>query len=431
MRWRDWDTNLKIRLLGEGISNLLFWMYFPFMSIYFSNTFGKEKAGLLLIVSQVIGVIVGLIGGYCADHFGRKRMMVLSTAGNVICFIFFALGNSPWLTSPVLTFISFSALGLFGALYMPASHAMVADVVPERHRASVFAVFYTSINISVVLGPILGGIFFFNYRFELLVVCLIISIILTIVLQKFIRETTPESKGEKKGPQGERGKWTHYIFQQFADYKIIITDKVFLMFIIAGILVAQTFMQLDLLMAVYSTDHVPNQNLISIGGWSIKIDGEHAFSWFVSENGLLVSLLTVFMTKWMTKYRERNVFIGSALLYGIGIIIFGHTVNVWILIIAVAIFTAAELMVTGIQESFVSKLAPEHMRGQYFAAASLRYSIGRSIAPLAIPMTVWFGYSWTFIILGGFAFISAALYGGMFKMLDHHNKQQRKAAAIK
>ncbi|GAY78071.1 hypothetical protein NBRC111894_3625 [Sporolactobacillus inulinus] len=46
------------------------------MAIYFSNHFGQETAGLLLILSQVIGTAIGLLGGYCADHFGRKRMMV-------------------------------------------------------------------------------------------------------------------------------------------------------------------------------------------------------------------------------------------------------------------------------------------------------------------------------------------------------------------
>ncbi|MGI8314525.1 hypothetical protein [Halobacillus mangrovi] len=34
---------------------------------------------------------------------------------------------------------------------------MVADVVPEKERADVFAVFYTSINIAVVIGPLIGS----------------------------------------------------------------------------------------------------------------------------------------------------------------------------------------------------------------------------------------------------------------------------------
>jgi dipeptide/tripeptide permease len=88
-----------------------------------------------------------------------------------------------------------------------------------------------------------------------------------------------------------------------------------------------------------------------------------------------------------------------------------------------ALFTLAELMTAGLQQSFVSKLAPEHMRGQYFAAASLRYTVGRTIAPLSIPMTVWFGFQWTFAILGMLALASAALYWVTFAVYEKRSEK--------
>jgi hypothetical protein len=54
------------------------------------------------------------------------------------------------------------------------------------------------------------------------------------------------------------------------------------------------------------------------------------------------------------------------------------------------------------------------MRGQYFAAASLRYTISRTIAPLSIPMTVWIGYNWTFFVLFLLTLLSAFFYWLMF-----------------
>ncbi|WP_085522831.1 MDR family MFS transporter [Tuberibacillus sp. Marseille-P3662] len=415
MKLKDWDFNLKVRLAGEGLHSILFWMFFPFMAIYFSNVFGKELAGLLLIFAELIGVVVGLFGGYWADYFGRKRMMVYATAGEAFSFVLFAIANSPWIELPVLSFVSFAFMGLSGAIYTPASHAMVADVVPEKDRSAVFAVFYTMINISVVIGPVLGGIFFFSYRFEFLVFCFLITSILMIVLQKLIRETAPP---KKKRAGGQDIHWTKSLMSQLSDYKVISTDKTFLLFIVAGILVAQTFMQLDLVMAVYTTEFIHEQTLFSLGNWSLTVDGRQTFSWILAENGFLVALFTLAMTKWMTKYKERNVFVISAVLYGVAIILFGHTVSIGFLLIATALFTAAELMVVGLQESFVSRLAPEHMRGQYFAASSLRFTIGRTIAPISIPMTVWFGFSWTFIILGILAFLSAGLYYILFNQYD-------------
>ncbi|WP_090238075.1 MDR family MFS transporter [Fictibacillus solisalsi] len=430
MKWKDWDRNIKVRLLGEFVINLLFWMFFPYMAIYFSDQLGKEQAGMLLVASQLVGVVTNLVGGYCADTFGRKRMMVIAGAGQAVSFAVFALANSPWLDSPVLTFLAFTALGLFGSLYWPASHAMIADVVPEKNRSEVFAVFYTSINISVVFGPALGSIFFFDYRFELLLACTIVGIMLTFVLQKYIRETVPEKKQIAGDQSGTPKKWNRVILDQLKDYRVIAKDKLFLLFILAGILVAQTFMQLDLLIAVYTTEKVPAQTLLHLGNWSFSLTGEKAFGYIVSTNGLLVALFTVFMSKWMNQYKEGNVFVISSLLYGVAMLLYGNTTILWFLLLAIAIFTAAELMVVGIQESFISKLAPAHMRGQYFAAAGLRYSIGRSLAPLAIPLTLWIGFRWTFFLLFVLTVISAFMYHVMFRLHDKKLAAENKKEAV-
>lgn len=422
MRIRDWDRNLKIRLFGEALMNITFWMFFPFLTIYFAESFGKDKAGFLLIFSQLFSVFANLLGGYTADRFGRKRMMVISAFGQGIAFLIFAYAVSPWYTSPMLGFICFALVGVFGSIYWPASQAMVADVVPEKDRSSVFAIFYTQINIAVVVGPILGAIFYVKYRFELMIAVAIISILLALVLAKWTRETVPASA---KQARAENGKWYDFLKEQIADYKVIIQDKVFLMFIIAGILAAQTFMQLDLLFPVYTKEMVNNQTVLEFGSKVFTVNGEQAFGLILSENGLLVALFTVAVTKWVTRFPVRNVFVLSSFVYAVSILMFGATHWIWGLILAMAVFTLAELMTAGLQQTFISNLAPEKMRGQYFAAASLRYTIGRTIAPISIPLTVWIGYGWTFTILSILAVLSAVLFWVMFRMYEN-----RKAADV-
>lgn len=99
-------------------------------------------------------------------------------------------------------------------------------------------------------------------------------------------------------------------------------------------------------------------------------------------------------------------------------LLFPATSFFWVFVVAMGVFTLGELMVVGIQQSFISKLAPEDMRGQYFAAASMRYTIGRMIAPVAIPMTAWFGFDWTFTILGIVAMLSGGVYLLMFRAFE-------------
>jgi DHA1 family multidrug resistance protein B-like MFS transporter len=429
MRLRDWDFNLKVRLYGEFFVNVLFWMFFPFMAIYFSEEFGKDKAGLILIVSQVFGVFANLVGGYCADHFGRKRMMVISTFGQGVFFLIFALANSIWFESAIISFICFTMIGVFGSLYWPASQAMVADVVEEKNRNSVFAIFYTGINIAVIIGPIVGAIFFFEHRFELLLMAGVTSFAVGFILQKMVKETAP-SLQKQAVKKTEKETWVGAITKQIADYKIIFQDRIFLLFIIAGVLSAQTFMQLDLIMAVYTKELVPLQSLLVFGDWSLELGGEKAFGLIIAFNGFMVALLTVYITRKVDKYRERDVFITSAILYGAGIFLFGQSTLIWILLVAMAIFTMAEIMIVGIQQSFVSKIAPDHMRGQYFAAASLRFSIGRTIAPISISLSMWIGYQWTFVMLTVLCLISVFIYFLMYQLLEKQKKQVVKRVIV-
>ncbi|RWZ55232.1 MFS transporter [Halobacillus fulvus] len=414
MKWKDWDRNLKIRLFGEGTMNILFWSFFPFMTIFFERSFGKDYAGLLLVLSQFFSVLASLIGGYCADRFGRKKMMVFAALGESASFIIFALANSPWIDSPILTFVAFSLLGVFGALYWPASHAMVADVVSEKHRADVFAVFYTSLNIAVVIGPLIGSVIFYTYRFEMLLSGVAITAVLAWVLWYFLDETTTIKERVQ-----EKGKGLlQVVWGELRDYRIIAQDRNFLLFIIAGILVAQTFMQLDLLIAVYTSETINNQTLFTFGDWDLTLSGERAFGLILAENGLLVALFTVIVTKWMNRFKEKKVFIYSCLFYAVGISLYGLTNSLWIFILAMAIFTFAELMVVGIQESFIAKIAPEDMRGQYFSAGSLRFTLGRLLAPFSLILSNYAGYMLTFMVLGGLALVSAFVYSFLFNRLE-------------
>ncbi len=415
MKLRDWDINLKVRLGGEAIVNITFWMFFPFLAIYFSDEFGKTLAGTLLVVSQAFAVIANLLGGYFSDRFGRKTMMVTASAGQGIAYLIFALSASPWLDSPILGFICFSIVSIFSSFYWPASQAMIADVVPEKDRSSVFAIFYTSINIAVVIGPLLGSIFYADHRFELLLMAGITNLVLGLLLYKLSHETAPQVL---QGISGQsQGGALAILARQFKEYGIILHDRVFLLFILGGIFASMTFLQLDLLYPVYTKEVVHNQTLFAFNGWEMKVSGEQAFGILIAENGLLVVLFTVIVSKWMGSFKERSVFVASSLCYGVAMLIAASTHWVWGLILSMAVFTFAELMTVGIQNNFISKIAPEHMRGQYFAAAGLRYTIGRMLAPLAITMTEWFGNSMTFIILFGFTVVSALLYMATFRNL--------------
>lgn len=406
MQWRSWDLNLKVRLFGELITHTFFWMYFPFMALYFSDTFGKDVAGLLLMVPPLLGMLFNLFGGYLADRVGRRFTMLLSLCTSTAMFALFAFSPSPW-----IDYIAFIGIGIGGALYWPASSAMVADLTTEEDRRIVFATFYTAMNIGVVAGPVLGSFFFVHYRSELLLVCTIIEFLFALALFFLIKETLPDHIRQ------EKAKERFSLTQQFKSYAIIFRDKAFALYIVAGILIAFAFMQLDMYMALYIKEHVFDQTLLSWGDWKLSVGGTSAFGWLMGLNGLLVVLFTLPVTRWFESWNDRNSLVISSVLYGFGMFFMAFTTNIWLLFACMGVLTLGELIRTPVAQSFISKYSPEDARGQYMGASSLQFSIGRFISPLTIGLSQWLSPLGVFSVILGITLLSAYLYIVLFRMI--------------
>ncbi|WP_019121012.1 MDR family MFS transporter [Brevibacillus massiliensis] len=404
MFWSTWDLNLKVRLIGETIFHTFYWMFFPFMALYFSDAFGKDLTGILLMFPPLLGILASLYGGQLSDRVGRRPAMLIGAATECLMFALFALSWSPW-----VDYAAFIGLNIASSIYWPASSAMVADLTREEDRREVYATFYTAMNIGVVLGPVLGSFFFFQHRPQLLLVCFLVSFAFTLTLYLVIKETLP-NKGRSKHK-------AHGLKEQWRSYTVIFRDKVFALYILAGILVAVTFLQMDLYMGVYLKEYVPLQNLISWGDGSISVGGTQAFGWMMSLNGLMVVLFTLAVTRLCAAWSDRRSLIVSSVLSGLGLFAMSLTVNVWLLFACMVLFTIGELIRTPVTQSFVSKYAPEDRRGQYMGASTLQFSIGRFIAPLTIALSEWFAPIGVFGIILMFALVAALLYHRMFILL--------------
>lgn len=394
----QWDRNLKVRIIGETINSILFWMFFPFLMLYFVDQFGEKLAGILMIIPPIIGVISNLYGGYAADKYGRKRMMVISLGLQSLFLLIFALSPSPW-----IDYFCFIGLSIMGSFYHPASMAMVADLVPVDKRRPVFAIFYTSVNLGVVIGASLGGFFFFDYRRQLILTAAIITFFIFIFMVKILRETLPDSAKNAKLD----------LITQVKNYKIIFTDKVFFIYITAGVLISQVFMQMDLFLGLYLKKYVPHQTM-DLGFVNINVTGERLFGWLISENGLIVVLFSVLVARLISKWSDEKALIISSLLFGFSFWLMGFTTSALVLILLMGLFTLAELIRTPVIQNFITKIAPEDKRGQYLGASSLQFSIGRAIAPLSVFLSAYYSPFVIFSIIFGCSILSAILYKWMF-----------------
>jgi len=106
--------------------------------------FGAVWQGTQFLFAPVIGAI--------SDHFGRRRVILLSTLGLGLDYFVMALAPTlGWLF--VGRFIS----GITSASY-PTAFAYISDVTPPEKRAGQFGKLGAAFGIGFVLGPALGGV---------------------------------------------------------------------------------------------------------------------------------------------------------------------------------------------------------------------------------------------------------------------------------
>ncbi|WP_127590545.1 MDR family MFS transporter [Paenibacillus lautus] len=409
MQIRLWDNNLKVRLLGEALFNMLFWMYFPFITVYFGAALGNHIAGILMTVPPIFSIIGSLLGGALADRLGRRPVMLLGASLQTVMFALFALSPSHW-----IDYAAFIGIGFGGAIYRPASSAMVADLVPVQERRQVFATFTTANNLGAVLGPALGAIFFFQYRQELLWSCSFVLLIYFIAIYFIVHETLPAPA--KSVEPTDTGSILQVFKEQWKGYGIIFRDKVFLVYILSGIFALVTIMQLDLYLAVYVIDYVPSQTLFSWNGHSLMLSSTEILGWVLGLNGLLFVLFILPVTKWFRNWKERDVFVLSSLLSGVGTFALGLNTNIWFLFFVTIMFTFGEIVRSPVTQSFISRYAPEHARGQYMGADSLQFTIGRLLAPVTVFLSAWLPPMGIFSIILISALISVVLYILLFRI---------------
>lgn len=409
-----WDHNLQIRLLGEAMFHLFYWMYFPFLTVYFSRELGNSVAGMLMMVPPIVSTLTNLTGGGLADRVGRRPIMMLGAAVQTAMFAALALSSSAW-----LSYFYFIGVSLGSALYSPPSSAMVADLVPEKERRQVFATFTTANNIGAVLGPALGAILFFKYQSALLWTCASVLFVYLLVMFFMIHETKPPEKDEKRNV-----KLTDLVFCSLWDsVKLIASDRVFGLYILAGVFAIITMMQLDLYLAVYVINHVPAQPLISWGNWQFMLPSSEVFGWLLGLNGLMFVLLILPISSWLKNWSERNIMLLSCLLSGIGTFAIGLNSNIWYLFASTVVFTLGEIVRSPVTQSFVSHYAPTNARAQYMGASNLQFTIGRFLAPLAVFISAWVPPMGVFSLLLLFSLISMALYIYLFTIYEKMKRE--------
>ncbi|MDP2778711.1 MAG: MFS transporter [Anaerolineales bacterium] len=347
-------------------------LLFPFFALYITSKFnvGMTDVGVLFAAFSVSSFAGSAVGGALTDRFGRKGIIVFGLIASSFSTVAMGLINS---------FQAFFFLALFVGILTdvagPAHQAMIADILPEEKRADGYGILRVAFNLSVVIGPAIGGLLAARSYLLLFLSDAVISLLTVILIAIFLPETKPQAHPD--APQ-------ETMAGTFAGYGQVFRNTAFMLFLGAVSLQVFTYMNMNTSLGVY----LRNEHGTLESGYGLLL----------SMNAAMVVLMQFPITRRITKYPPMLMMAFGTFLYALGFSMFGYTSTFVWFIIAMVIITVGEMIVAPVSQALVASFAPEDMRGRYMAVSGfswgIPYAVGPYLAGLIIdgpkPYLLWY-----------------------------------------
>lgn len=160
----------------------------------------KAAAGLFLTVYTLSSAFAAPVMGSVADHFGRRRMLIIAS----LLFVVFSLayGIVPWL--PVVLLIAI-VHGAIWASILSAAGAIMTDFIPPSRRTEGLAYWGLAPTAAIAVAPAAGMLI---YRLGWLALCVEIAVISALMALWAMRIPADTVRHDAKLPRaGEMWDW--------------------------------------------------------------------------------------------------------------------------------------------------------------------------------------------------------------------------------
>ena len=305
-------------------------------------------------------MVGSVIGGALTDRLGRRKLILFGLIFSALSSLSLGSVNQYAWLFPLAILV-----GLVSDVGAPAHGAMIADILPKEQRQEGFGILRVVGNMAWLVGPTVGGFVARTSFFALFVIDAVISCVVAFLFYALMPETRPEHHDAS----GEGN-----FLQTFRNYGIVLRDKAYLGFLLAGVLMWMVYIQMYNSLSVYLRDR-----------HGIQPQG---YGFLLTASAITV-ICFQFWTMRVIKARPPFVMMAlGTLFYMIGFGMFGVVSAYWLLVAAVVVVTIGEMIVVPTSQALAASFARIDMRGRYMAAYGLCMSIPAAIGPAAAGIVI-------------------------------------------
>jgi len=347
----------------------------PFLALYLTRKgYSIVDTGIAIGAYGIGNVCATLLGGHLADHFGRRKTIVLSMFSGAAAMMLLSQASR----FPVILVLAAMA-GLTGELYRPASSALLADLVPAANRVTAYSAYRMAINAGFAFGPATAGFLAGHGFFWLFAGDAGTSVLFGIVAFFALPEVAH--------PKEDRVGWT-------AATKSLLRDRRLHRVLLGCFGVALIFAQMT-----------SSFGLAVMGaGLSPKIYGA-----ILSLNGVLVVFCELPLTTLTRRYAPMAAVAFGYLMVGLGFGLTGLATTAGGFALCISVFTLGEMCAMPVASAYVAGLSPQGLRGRYMGTYGLTWTVAQVIGP-GLGMSLFTAHPTVFwVVSGAIGLVSAVI----------------------
>jgi MFS family permease len=346
----------------------------PFLVIYLHDVrgFGLGVSGLVVSVSAAAQLTAGLVAGPLVDRLGPRPVLGAGLVMQCAGFGLFPLVRSPW-----HAFVLIAVEGAGSAGFWPSQSTLIARLTPAARRHAAYAQQRVTMNLGIGLGGVAGGLIASVSQpssFTVLFILDAATFLAYVAVLGLIHDP-----GVEPGEHGD----------ERASYGAVLRDRLFVGLWTLNFLFVAAGYSLFNLVPPFARDHAH------------VTEGQIGLFFFF--NTVLIVVLQLPISRAIEGRRRMRAlalmpasWVVAWLLLDAGGYWLDATAAFVVIAVALALFGVGECFHGPAHQALVAEIAPDHLRGRYFAVHSLSWGLAGTVGPAAggfllaaAPFALW------------------------------------------
>lgn len=334
--------------------------------------------GLIGLSQFVPFVLLILPAGQSADHYDRRRILMLCYALEGLCALLLLAYTIAEVRVAWPVFAAMLLLGGARAFSMPSGQALLPNLVPHDDFTRAVALNSSVYQIATVVGPALGGVLYLagpQVVYSSVLALAVIAALLMIRVRRGAREAT-----SAREPANLR---TLLSGLRFVRSKPVVLGAISLD------LFAVFFGGAVALLPIYASD------ILSVGPGGLGL--------LRTAPGIGAGLCAVALAVWPVTRHVGPWMFGGVGMFGVATIVFGISTSFVLSLLALVVLGAADMVSVYVRHLLVQLETPDDIRGRVSAVSSVFIGASNELGDFESGLTAkWWGTVRS-VVIGGIA----------------------------